>query len=264
MHFFQLKCKIPAKLALLNFFQKESSTMPDNNDNKLDFPKISVKNWWQLREKFKNSIPNTVTPSYLSTALGGMTPESAKKNLLGPLKKLEIIDDDGKTTKYANMWRDDETYSKYCEEVRNKIYPEELLHAQSPPNPNRDAVEKWFSQKTGVGSAAAKMFAATYVLLCEATPLDGTQIKATKAKSPVNKSTKQPNVPTKEPSSGTNTNSTDESQNLTKKSSSINVIPSIHIDVQIHISPESSAEQIDQIFASMAKHLSKMSNERNE
>lgn len=31
--------------------------------------------------------------------------------------------------------------------------------------------------------------------------------------------------------------------------------PSLHIDVQIHISPEASAEQIDQIFASMAKHL---------
>lgn len=33
--------------------------------------------------------------------------------------------------------------------------------------------------------------------------------------------------------------------------------PSIHIDVQIHISPESSAEQIEQIFASMAKHIYK-------
>lgn len=31
--------------------------------------------------------------------------------------------------------------------------------------------------------------------------------------------------------------------------------PSLHIDVQVHISPESSAEQIEQIFASMAKHL---------
>jgi hypothetical protein len=31
--------------------------------------------------------------------------------------------------------------------------------------------------------------------------------------------------------------------------------PPLHIDVQIHISPEASAEQIDQIFASMAKHL---------
>jgi hypothetical protein len=32
-------------------------------------------------------------------------------------------------------------------------------------------------------------------------------------------------------------------------------VPSIHIDVQVHIAPESTAEQIDQIFASMAKHL---------
>jgi hypothetical protein len=31
--------------------------------------------------------------------------------------------------------------------------------------------------------------------------------------------------------------------------------PSLHIDLQIHISPESSPEQIEQIFASMAKHL---------
>jgi hypothetical protein len=29
----------------------------------------------------------------------------------------------------------------------------------------------------------------------------------------------------------------------------------LHIDIQIHISPEASADQIDQIFASMARHL---------
>ena len=31
--------------------------------------------------------------------------------------------------------------------------------------------------------------------------------------------------------------------------------PSVHIDVQIHIDSTASAEQIDQIFASMARHL---------
>ncbi|AWM05403.2 DUF5343 domain-containing protein [Bradyrhizobium symbiodeficiens] len=31
--------------------------------------------------------------------------------------------------------------------------------------------------------------------------------------------------------------------------------PAVHIDIQIHISPESSAEQIDKIFESMEKHL---------
>ena len=36
---------------------------------------------------------------------------------------------------------------------------------------------------------------------------------------------------------------------------SISSSPSLHIDLQIHISPDASAEQIDKIFASMSKHL---------
>lgn len=31
--------------------------------------------------------------------------------------------------------------------------------------------------------------------------------------------------------------------------------PTLHIDIQVHISPEASAEQIEHVFASMAKHL---------
>lgn len=31
--------------------------------------------------------------------------------------------------------------------------------------------------------------------------------------------------------------------------------PALHVDIQVHIDPTSSAEQIDQIFASMARHL---------
>ncbi|WP_449369993.1 DUF5343 domain-containing protein [Thiomonas sp.] len=32
-------------------------------------------------------------------------------------------------------------------------------------------------------------------------------------------------------------------------------VPSVHIDIQIHISPEATTDQIDQIFKSMSKHL---------
>ena len=31
--------------------------------------------------------------------------------------------------------------------------------------------------------------------------------------------------------------------------------PNVHLDIQIHIPADASLEQIDQIFASMAKHL---------
>jgi hypothetical protein len=32
-------------------------------------------------------------------------------------------------------------------------------------------------------------------------------------------------------------------------------LPAVHIDIQIHVSADAKAEQIDQVFASMAKHL---------
>jgi len=34
-------------------------------------------------------------------------------------------------------------------------------------------------------------------------------------------------------------------------------VPSLHIDIQVHISPEATADQIDKIFESMSKHLYK-------
>lgn len=40
-----------------------------------------------------------------------------------------------------------------------------------------------------------------------------------------------------------------------KHSAGGQVTPTVHIDIQIHISPEASTDQIDQIFKSMAKHL---------
>lgn len=45
-----------------------------------------------------------------------------------------------------------------------------------------------------------------------------------------------------------------DAKTATKASSKSN-IPSLHIDIQVHISSEASADQIDQVFASMAKHL---------
>lgn len=37
-------------------------------------------------------------------------------------------------------------------------------------------------------------------------------------------------------------------------------IPSLHIDIQVHISPQSSDTQIDKVFESMAKHLKDLYN----
>lgn len=40
--------------------------------------------------------------------------------------------------------------------------------------------------------------------------------------------------------------------------------PTVHIDIQVHISPDSSPEQIDKIFESMAKHLKDFNSDAQE
>jgi hypothetical protein len=35
----------------------------------------------------------------------------------------------------------------------------------------------------------------------------------------------------------------------------LSAIPQLHINIQLHVSPETTADQIDKIFESMAKHL---------
>jgi len=58
-------------------------------------------------------------------------------------------------------------------------------------------------------------------------------------------------IPSKKPKTGTFTG---ESEDFEKRAE-IPRRPSVHIDLQIHISPEATTTQIDQIFESISRHL---------
>jgi len=60
------------------------------NKEMTTFPKIPVKHWWVLRNKFKQSLPNAVTTGFLATALG-MQEKSAKANILPGLISFKLI-----------------------------------------------------------------------------------------------------------------------------------------------------------------------------
>lgn len=212
--------------------------MPE--EQKETYPAIPAKHWWTLRKRFQQSIPSTVTPGFLATTLG-MEEQSAKANIIPSLIMMGIINEEGKPTDRAKKWRDDVTYSEVCQEIRNELYPKELLDAVPGPSVDRPAVERWFATRTGVGQVAARKFAIVYELLTAATvpekPIPLTPVK--------------PKPPTRRESSK-------KAPVLTKGAKPAvfsGVEPSIHIDVQIHISPDANADQIDQIFASIAKHL---------
>lgn len=211
------------------------------------YPMMPGKNWWALRRKFRLTIPVTVKPSYVASALGVSEP-SARHNILPALKKTGIVDDDGKTGDRAKKWRDDKQYPEVCAAILNEVYPQELRDLAPDASANREQVESWFGHDTGAGASAVHKMAAFYVRLLEADPSkdpgEGRRAPAAKAKGKGKlKKTQAKKIEPKDelPPAGDDIPSRGR--------------PSIHFDVQIHISPDSTPEQIDKVFESMAKHL---------
>ncbi len=217
--------------------------------SKKSYPMLPINHWWQLRKKFKQSIPGVVTEGFLATVLD-MQPNSARANVLPFLKQLGIIDEEGKTGERANRWRDDEHYPEVCKAMLNEIYPKELLDAVPNPVTDRARAERWFARETGTGAAAARRMAALYVVLAEADP----------SKQPSEHEKKE--RPTRKPKEG----SDDPARQRAVAAPAASAVskhqpqegqpaPGLYINLQIHISADATSDQIDQIFASMAKHI---------
>lgn len=222
-------------------------------ETKKTFPMLPVSHWWALRKKFKQSIPGVVTNSYLATVLE-MGVESARANVLPFLRVLGIIDEDGKTTERAKLWRDDGHYSEVCKAILKEAYPTELLEAVTNPRENRDAVKRWFANHTGVGDAACGRMAALYTVLVDADPSAASDAQKPVAPAKSKKSTTPKRVadPVVHPKA-------EHPPTPAHDTSSHAHGPDVSLNVQIHISADASADQIEQIFAAMAKHIYKRS-----
>ena len=228
----------------------------------ISFPKIADTNWWKLRDLFKRKVPAIVTPTYLATALS-MGEASARSNLIGPFKKIGIIDEDGKPTDLAYDWRDDHKYADVCGSLIEKCYPQEIKDLFHSPDADPQKLTNWFMSHARCGEPAAKHFARFYLLLLKA---DLSEADAASAKSEAK--AKTPKAEAKKKTAKTTVKNKAEKTAATTPPAEpppvvqtqpvqtvLSNAPELHINVQLHISPESSADQIDKIFESMAKHL---------
>lgn len=218
--------------------------------DKKTYPMMPVTQWWKLRDRFKKSMPGVVTDRYLSTVLN-MKVESARANVLPPLKHTGIIDENGKPTDLANRWRDDKLYPGVCSEILEQVYPSELRDACPDPSKDRNSVERWFAQSTGAGTAAVAKIVAFYTLLCEA-DLSRAKIRGElkrKAKTQAPKP-KHPMV-----TKGKVTKESSLAEPPATAPTAVAEFPDVRINLQIHISSDASPDQIDQIFSSIARHI---------
>jgi len=222
------------------------------------YPKIPAKNWWRLRQRFVQSLPSSISSNYLATLLG--ITERGAKNILPNLRAVGLIDDEGNTTDRAKHWRDDKDYPKVCEDIRKEVYPEELLHVAPDPVNHFDDAVSWFMRDTGSGAGNAKQMAGLYQLLTKADPTEAQDVKPSKkdAKRPSAKPSSQKTKPNPASAGGNGAAKPAKpplAQPAPPSNQSGKLLPSVHIDIQIHIDANAKADQIDQIFASMAKHL---------
>jgi hypothetical protein len=214
-------------------------------EQKTSFPMLPIAHWWALRKKFKQSIPGVVTDNYLATVLE-MEVNSARANVLPFLKTLGIIDDDGKTLERAKLWRDDAHYPEVCKAMVSEVYPAELLEAVPKPGQDRVPAERWFAHETGAGEAAVKRMAALYSVLAEAdASKEPEQERGARTKKPAPEPRKAKEVKKTATARGLADTTSQQPQHP----------PGININLQIHISADATPDQIDQIFASMAKHI---------
>lgn len=234
---------------------------------KLVFPRIPESNWWTLRDQFAKALPREVSVGYLKTLLQ-LNQEASARNLQSPLRQLGLIDADEKPTDLANDWRNDAKYASACEIMRQNVYPQELRDLYNDITADKTAVESWFKYTAKLADATAKASAAMYLMLLDPAPKSSADFS--KSKTPIKNDNKGNNAAKGTPNSSLPQNTTAKSEKVIspiappKEVTDTSNWFSLHIDLQIHISPEASAEQIDQIFASMAKHIDSMKRVKHE
>ncbi len=165
--------------------------------------------------------------------------------------RLGLIDEDGALTTRGNKWRVDASFAEACQEILDDLYPAELeALVESDGRPDVGKIKTWFDHK-GFGDSNARQMAATYAMVAsKELPDAASTVPAEKPsrKAPA-KVRATPPAASKEaaPNPGAARSPSSELAGAAG--------PNIHLDIQIHIPAEASPEQIDHIFASMAKHL---------
>lgn len=162
---------------------------------------------------------------------------------------MKLIDQQGKPSPLATKWRDDKEYPSVCQAMLKASYPPGLHDAAPSVEADKDAASRWFANETSAGKNAVGRMVAFYAMLQEGA--------AGKSIAPNRKSRPSPTPSGKSAPASTWTRATHESpseRNVPVGESKVSE-PSVHINLQIHISPDASSDQIKEIFSNIAKYI---------
>jgi len=212
-------------------------------NEKVTYPQIPSTVWWGVRKILINKPSVQLTEKTLAFQLN--VQEAAAKVYLRELQKVGILSEENRPTPLANEWRLDNSYSNAIPKILETAYPSDLLDVIDVNEVDRETVKDWFLLE-GLGAGSAGNKAATLVLLASSEPSEATS----STKTPASKTgVKGEKTITHKPS-----NIKKKQKVPSNKEPSQNLMP-LNINLQIHISADSTNEQIDKIFQSMKEHL---------
>lgn len=179
-------------------------------------------------------VPQKVTVAWLKT-IGFKSSNDA--TLAGVLRFIGFTDASGIPTATWNAYRGAHHRAVLGEAIRNGYADLFAVYPDANTRPNTDLAHV-FSTSSSAGAQVIGKTVATFKALVEEADFSASTLptETTMATGPLHipaggQAPQAPVLP------------------------QVQAGPAVHIDIQIHISPESTAQQIDKIFESMAKHL---------
>ena len=167
------------------------------------------------------------------------------RTMLPILRQIDLVSERGSPTQRWKDYRGADQAAVLAEGIRAGYADLFAVYPDANTRPTTD-LENYFSTKSTAGKQAISKTVGTFKALSELADYQGTTAGRTVAGLPQTSLVTPPQP------------------GLAGSAQAASFSPAVHIDVQIHVSPDTTPEQIDQIFASMAKHLYDIKNRANE
>jgi Family of unknown function (DUF5343) len=179
-------------------------------------------------------VPQKVSAQWLKTI--GFT-SSNDTSLIGVLKQVGLVDSSSIPTSIWTQYRGN-AFKKVLGTAIRQGYAERFAVYPDAPTRSGTELEHVFSTSSSAGKQVIGKTVSTFKALADSAEFDEQPEQITLSADqtalhkPIGSAAAQPTGNQRGPTT-----------------------PSVHIDIQIHIAPEASTDQIDQIFRSMSKHL---------
>lgn len=191
-----------------------------------------------LLEKIRDvGVPKKVTISWLET-IGFKS--SNDRTLISPLKQIGFVDESGVPTDRWTQYRGSEYKTVLAASIKEG-YAELFDLYPKAETIGKEGLQDFFRAQTSASADAVARITSTFLALVSCADFSN--------------SLRSEPVTSQSHSITSKQNPSDHYESIEPSPTSRSFSPSIHLDIQIHISPDLSTEQIDKIFSSIAKNF---------